>query len=105
LEFAEGIELEPVETTRIGAEKAEMAWDELAVFRFPGGSNRLNADPDLAFVQGVKGGTRIRLLSPVDASAFGSPLISQGGVVGILQNEQSALVLEEAYRILKVKAY
>lgn len=105
LEFAEGIELEPVETTKVGAEKAEMAWDELAVFRFPGGLNLLNADPDLTFVQGVKGGTRIRLLSPVDASAVGSPLISQGGVVGILQNEQSALVLEEAYRILRVKAY
>lgn len=105
LEFAEEIELEPVETTRIGAEKAEMAWDELAVFRFPGGSNRLNADPDLAFVRGVREGTRIRLLSPIDASAFGSPMISQGGVVGILQNEQSALVLEEAYRTLKVKPY
>jgi hypothetical protein len=52
-------------------------------------------------MNGKRDGVRIRLDGQVDRNAWGSPLISREGVVGMLQNEKTGITLGSAFKALK----
>lgn len=78
------------------------SWDRVAVFRFPGGVNDRQARADLVFVPANRNGSMITLETPLDSSAWGSPVISQDGVIGFLQDKNSAIPVKDAFEVLKV---
>ncbi|MFQ5926614.1 MAG: hypothetical protein ACE5MH_04175 [Terriglobia bacterium] len=102
-EFVELADAGKVVVATPDTETNTATWERLAVFRFPGGAGAEQARPDLVFLPAVRGGSEIRLGAPVDASAWGMPLIAPAGVVGVVQNETTGLVLKEAFRRLKLK--
>ena len=79
------------------------AWDRVAVFRFPGGLNDPQARADLVFVPAVRSGSVITLETPLDSSAFGSPVLSQEGLIGLVQDQTGAVPLKDAFEALKIK--
>jgi len=64
------------------------AWDTAAVVRF---RNNQDALPDIVLLPASRDGHRITLGTPIDSHAFGSPLIAPDGVIGMVQDERSAL--------------
>jgi hypothetical protein len=78
-------------------------WDRVAVFRFPGGVNERQARADLIFVPATRAGSVITLETPVDSSAWGSPVVTQDGVIGLLQDQTTAVPLKEALEALKIR--
>ena len=78
-------------------------WDRLALFRFPAGDTGQEARPDLIFLSATSSGQSIRLGTPVDSSAWGAPLIGPNGIVGLIQNENTALMLGDVLRALNAK--
>ncbi len=78
----------------------QSSWELLAAYRFPGGIERRPAYPDLIFTAATKENDRLRLGSPVDSSAWGSPLISRKGIIGVIQTENSGLAWPDAIRNL-----
>lgn len=79
------------------------SWDRVAVFRFPGGVNDRQARADLVFVPASRNGSTITLETPLDSSAWGSPVVSQDGIVGFLQDKNTAVPLKDALDALKLK--
>jgi hypothetical protein len=79
------------------------AWDRVAVFRFPGGINERQARADLVFAPAVRAGSLITLQTPVDSSGWGSPLVTQDGIIGLLQDKTSGVFLRDAFNALKLK--
>jgi hypothetical protein len=79
------------------------AWDRVAVFRFPGGVSDRQARADLIFVPASRAGAMIMLETPLDSTAWGSPVVSQEGIIGLLQDQASAVPLKDALDVLKVK--
>ncbi len=79
-------------------------WASVAVFRFPEGAAAKTAHPDLVFVAVQRDGDRLRLQSPVDSSALGSPLIAPEGVIGMVQSENQGLPLAGFAKLLKLPA-
>ena len=80
----------------------QTSWDSVAVYRFPGGTDRKQTHPDLIFLPVTKENARLKLAVPVDGSAWGAPLISPQGVIGVIQSENSGLTWEEVQRILSL---
>jgi len=78
----------------------QASWDSVAVYRFPGGTERKQIHPDLIFVPVTKENARLKLATSVDGSAWGAPLISPQGVIGVIQTENSGLAWEDVQRIL-----
>ncbi|MEE8200773.1 MAG: hypothetical protein V3R29_06355 [Candidatus Acidoferrales bacterium] len=81
----------------------EAGWERLALFRFPGGVAAAEARPDLVLLPATTEEKRIRLGAGVDPSAWGTPLISPAGIVGVVQNETNGLILEEVLRALELE--
>jgi len=85
-------------------ERSQDHWDDGAVFRSSGGSPAHPGETDLVFLSATEAGNRISLGSPLDSSAWGSPFIArEAGVVGIVQDENSAIPWQQAVQVLKVK--
>lgn len=89
-------EIQPFET-------ATKTWDRVAVFRFPAGVHDKKARPDLVFLPASLANSRIKLSRPVDSSAWGSPVITQQGILGLIQDETTAITLKDAFEALKLK--
>jgi hypothetical protein len=64
------------------------AWDKVAAFRFQDGGKL-----ELIWVPVRRSEGRLVLDSPVDMSAFGSPLLTSDGVIGMVQDERSGVSL------------
>jgi hypothetical protein len=79
------------------------SWDRVAIFRFPGGVSERQARADLIFVPASRTGAMITLETPVDSTAWGSPVVSQDGIIGLLQDQASAVPLKDAFDVLRVK--
>jgi hypothetical protein len=80
----------------------QTSWESVAVYRFPGGTERKQPHPDLIFVPVTKENARLKLAASVDGSAWGAPLISPQGVIGVIQSESSGLAWEDVQRILSL---
>ncbi len=87
-------------------------WSSVAVFRFPEGAGtglqnglqNKTAHPDLVFVSVKRDGDRLKLQSPVDSSALGSPLIAPEGIIGMVQSETEGVALPAIQKLLKPAA-
>jgi hypothetical protein len=78
------------------------SWESVAVYRFPGGTERKQPHPDLVFVSVTKDNARLKLATSVDGSAWGAPLISPQGVIGVVQSESSGITWEDIQRVLPI---
>jgi hypothetical protein len=65
---------------------SQQNWDRLALFRMGEGGK-----VSVIFVAARRKNDRLVLESPVDESAFGSPLIAREGIVAMVQEERSAI--------------
>ncbi len=77
-------------------------YKNLAIFRFPAGAYTKNVEPEIVRLSASSVNGRLVFDDPVDSSAFGSPVISDTGLVGIVQDENSAIGLETALPRLKL---
>jgi hypothetical protein len=80
-------------------------WNSVAVFRFRDGVHSSSADPELIVVPAKRNSNRIELGELVDSSAFGSPIVSSEGVIGIVQDQSSGVAWAEAARVLKLEKF
>jgi hypothetical protein len=87
---------EPAAVPRLDTTDGPGHWDELASFRLRPGQ----AAPEIFFVAAQRQGDAILLADPVDASAWGAPLIGPNGIVGMIQDESTAVSLAAATRLL-----
>jgi hypothetical protein len=101
LEFTDSTGRMPAFDAKLCANAGKMAWDRLAIFRYVGGIDADEARPQLMLMPAKREGPRILLDGQIDWSGWGSPLISQDGVVGIVQYEKTGIALDEAIRALK----
>jgi hypothetical protein len=76
----------PVHSTATSAKE----WDQAALFRPRPGSP---ANIEVIYVRARRVENRIELLDPTDSTAFGSPLIVAEGLIGIVQSESTAALL------------
>jgi hypothetical protein len=76
----------------------------LAVFRFPEGIEAREASPDLLLVSSTQISPEIKLDSPIDSTGWGSPVISQNGVIGIVTSEGSVVSIKDAGKMLNFSA-
>ena len=102
LEFTGSVQADASKPMQFGATDKQASWESVAVYRFPGGADRKQAHPDLIFVPVTKENARLHLASSVDGSAWGAPLISPQGVIGVIQSENSGLTWEDIQRILPI---
>jgi hypothetical protein len=77
-------------------------YSALVAFRFAAGPYTETVEPEIVRLSGKVSNGRIVLDDPVDASALGSPLIDDAGLVGILQDETSAILYRGAAAKLKL---
>jgi hypothetical protein len=86
-----------LEALRVAGDSSVTNWETVAVFRFRRGSRGGSADPEL-----VLNGNRIELGETVDSSAFGSPIVTADGVIGVVQDENGGAAWAEVARVLKL---
>lgn len=75
-------------------------WEKLAVFRLiPSTSGTASPIPTVEIIQlsGHREGKLIRFEDPVDPSAFGSPVLTPQGVLGIVQDETTGAFLPSGF--------
>jgi len=77
-------------------------YESLVAFRFGAGLWMEKADPEILGLSAKLSNGRLILDDPIDASAWGSPIISPNGVVGILQDEKSGILFTTAADALKL---
>lgn len=89
LRFREGVTGNPVKFADPGAQD----WDRLGVLRLERSS--LSADPkaEVVLLPGNLETRQIRLTQQIDDSAYGSPLFSADGVVGMVVDENFAIAI------------
>jgi hypothetical protein len=75
----------------------------LALFRFPEGLQGREARPELVVISGSSGAGKVRLDAMIDSAGWGSPVISEAGVVGVVTYENSVVPIAEAAKALKFK--
>ena len=75
----------------------------LALFRFPEGLQGREARPELVVISGSSGAGKVRLDAMIDSAGWGSPVISEAGVVGVVTYENSVVPIAEATKALKFK--
>jgi hypothetical protein len=85
-----------------GSTDKQASWESVAVYRFPGGTERKQLHPDLIFLPVTKENARLKLATSVDGSAWGAPLISPQGVIGVIQSESTGITWEDIQRVLLV---
>lgn len=90
-----------IPATAIEAVQKQQRWGRLALFRFVREGQGLPALADIVLMNGVRKGDRIMLRASVDSTAFGSPVIGEQGVIGIVQDETSGMILSKALERLR----
>lgn len=78
--------------------------DSVAIFRFPEGLAAREVKPGLLLVFAGPRGASLELDTSIDSTGWGSPVISQDGIVGIVTNEHSIIPIAEAAKILNLNA-
>jgi hypothetical protein len=94
----------PAVSARLDDSGQKNQFDSVALFRFPGGADAREARPDLIFVAASRNGTTLKLTAKVDSTGWGSPVISPDGVVGVVVDQDSAVPLEDAERLLNFQS-
>jgi hypothetical protein len=74
----------------------------VAVFRFPESIDGKVARPDLVIVSGSSGASGLELDTMIDSSGWGSPVITRGGIVGVVASETSVVTIIDAEKALGV---
>ena len=87
-------ELQTARPSMLKFDVTSSTWDRVAVFR----------GTELIYLRARRDGNRIVLDDPIDSRAKGSPLIAAGGVIGILQDERSALPASSVLEMLELSA-
>jgi len=77
-------------------------YSSLLVFRFGAGAMMDKVEPEILSLSAKVSNGRLILDDPVDATAWGSPMISEAGVAGILQEEKSGILFTAATDTLKL---
>ena len=77
-------------------------YPSLIAFRFAAGSSTAKSEPEILNLSAKLVDGRLILDDPIDASAWGSPLISPNGVVGFIQEERSGILFTSAAEALKL---
>ena len=72
---------------------AEDSWDQVLIFRLRPGSSESPYEVEALRVTAKRDGKSIQFSPPVDSSAFGSPIVSPEGVIGVVQDERSGAFL------------
>lgn len=67
---------------------AQDNWDHVAVFRLKVDPATKQPSVEVLALGARRDGKAIRLTEPVDASVFGSPIVTPDGVIGIVEDEQ-----------------
>ena len=67
--------------------------DRVAMFRVMRNTDDGKIQPEVILLPGSLSGQQIQLGQPVDESAFGSPVFTRDGAVGLLQDQSSATLL------------
>lgn len=72
---------------------AEDSWEQVAVFRLR--EDPVTKKPSVEILQlgARRDGKGIQLTEPVDAAAYGSPIVTPNGVIGLVQDEQAGAFL------------
>jgi len=73
----------------------------LALFRFPEGIQGREARPELIVISGSFTAGEVRLDAMIDSAGWGSPVISEAGVVGVVTYENSVVPIAAATKALK----
>jgi hypothetical protein len=73
----------------------------LALFRFPEGIQGREARPELIVISGSSTAGEVRLDAMIDSAGWGSPVISEAGVVGVVTYENSVVPIAAATKALK----
>lgn len=88
--------------TVIDTRPSASGYSALAAFRYAAGDWMRNVDPEMVRLSARVVNGRLVLDDPIDSSAFGSPVFSDDGLVGILQDETSAVLYTNAATRLKL---
>jgi hypothetical protein len=72
----------------------------LAIFRFPEGIDTREANPGIMLVSERPGATTLELDSPIDSTGWGSPVISQEGIIGVVASENAMISISEVAKAL-----
>jgi len=99
LRFRDGIVGEPVTT---GAAE-EKAWERLGVFHLVRNASDDAVQAEVVFLPATGDGKQIQFGQPIDESAFGSPVFTPDGAIGMVQNEGHASMLG-AFKHVEEKA-
>jgi len=67
---------------------AQDSWDHVAVFRLKVDPATKQPSVEVLALGARREGKAIRLTEPVDASVFGSPIVTPDGVIGLVEDEQ-----------------
>jgi hypothetical protein len=90
---AAGLSLSSALAAASAAVAAQDSWPQVAVFRLR--EDPVTKKPSIEVLQmgAVRDGNGIKLNEPVDAAAFGSPIVTPDGVIGLVQDEQAGAFL------------
>jgi hypothetical protein len=90
---AAGLPLSPSLAAASAAVAAQDSWPQVAIFRLR--EDAVTKKPTVEVLQmgAVRDGNGIKLNEPVDAAAFGSPIVTPDGVIGLVQDEQAGAFL------------
>jgi hypothetical protein len=88
-----GLPLSPGLAAASAAVAAQDSWPQVAIFRLR--EDAVTKKPSVEVLQmgAVRDGNGIKLNEPVDAAAFGSPIVTPDGVIGLVQDEQAGAFL------------
>jgi hypothetical protein len=78
------------------------SWDSVAVFRFRADPFANEVEPELIFISAHLERNRIIIDTALDSSAWGSALITPDGIIGIVQDENSAVAWPEIVQRFKL---
>jgi hypothetical protein len=88
--------------TMIDRKPSASGYSALVAFRYAAGDWMRNVDPELVRLSARVVNGRLVMDDPIDSSAFGSPVFSDDGLVGVVQDETSAILLANAAAKLKL---
>jgi hypothetical protein len=67
---------------------AQDSWEHVAVFRLRVNPDTRERSVEMLQLGASREGNGIRLTEPVDSAVFGSPIVTEDGVIGLVQDEQ-----------------
>jgi hypothetical protein len=71
----------------------QTGWDRLAVFHLVRATSDSAFSAEVVFLPATSDGSQIRFSEQIDDSAFGSPVFTPDGAIGLLQDENAATLL------------